>query len=157
VTTARLAARAARLEAGMSAAVTRVTAALPMIGAAEAAAALETAVPVTMKGQGPAWFLEELAAHMSAHPDALSSGSSLCPLVLLRLAHVLHEAGYPVVRPGCAHCGRIRADLRQLREEGRVCSSCASRSRKNGACGRCGATRVLIVARRPARRWPAGR
>jgi hypothetical protein len=52
VTTARLAARAARLEA-----------ALPVIGAQEAAAALETAVPVTMKGQGPAWFLEELAAH----------------------------------------------------------------------------------------------
>jgi hypothetical protein len=45
-----LAARAVRLEAGMSAAVTRVTAALPMIGAEEAAAALETAVPITMKG-----------------------------------------------------------------------------------------------------------
>jgi hypothetical protein len=53
VTTARLAARAARLEAAISAAVTRATAALPMIGAEEAAAALETAVPITMKGQGP--------------------------------------------------------------------------------------------------------
>jgi hypothetical protein len=140
VTTARLAARAARLETAMNDAITQVTAALPMIGAEEAKAALETAVPITMKGQGPARFLEELAAHMTAHPDALTSGSSLCPLVLLRLASVLHEAGYPVVRPGCAHCGKATVGLRQLREEGRVCSSCASRSRKNGACGRCGAT-----------------
>lgn len=53
-----------------------------------------------MKGQGPAWFLEELAAHMTAHPDALTSGSSLCPLVLLRLASVLHEARHQVIRPG---------------------------------------------------------
>ena len=133
----------------MNAAVTRVTAALPAISAEEAAAALEAAVPVTMKGQGPAWFLEELAAHMTAHPDALTSGSSLCPLVLLRLARVLHEAGHQVIRPGCAHCGKVTADLRQLREEGRICSSCDSRSRKNGTCGRCGAAGVLIVARRP--------
>jgi hypothetical protein len=115
VTTARVAARAARLEAAMSAAVTQVTAALPMIGAEEAAAALEAAVPVTTKGQGPAWFLEELAAHITAHPDALTSGSSLCPLVLLRLARVLHEAGYLVVRPGWRTAGRSPT----------VCGSCA--------------------------------
>jgi hypothetical protein len=133
----------------MKDAVAQVTAALPMIGTQEARAALEAAVPMTMKGQGPAWFLEELAAHMTAHPDALTSGSSLCPLVLLRLVSVLHEAGHQVIRPGCAHCGKITAGLRQLREEGRVCSSCASRSRKNGTCGRCGAAGVLIIARRP--------
>jgi hypothetical protein len=138
VTTAQVAARAARLEA-----------ALPSIGAEEAAAAMEAAVPVTMKGQGPAWFLEELAAHMTAHPDALTSGSSLCPLALLRLARVLHEAGHQVTRPGCAHCGKVTTDLRQLREEGRICSSCDSRSRKNGTCSRCGATGVVITARRP--------
>jgi ribosomal protein L40E len=86
---------------------------------------------------------------MAAHPDALTSGSSLCPPVLLRLAHVLHEAGHPVVRPGCARCGTIRTDLRQLREEGRICSSCDARSRKDGTCGRCGATGVQIMARRP--------
>ena len=131
----------------MNAAVTQVTAALPAIGAEEATAALEAAVPITVKG--PARFLEELGAHMAAHPDALTSGSSLCPTVLLRLTHVLREAGHPVVRPGCACCGRIRADLRQLSEEGRICSSCDSRSRKNGTCGRCGAAGVQIVARRP--------
>ena len=148
MTTARLTARAARLEAAMNAAVTQVTAALPALDAEDATAALETAVPVTMKGKGPARFLEELAAHMTAHPDALTSGSSLCPLVLLRLARVLHDAGHQVTRPGCAHCGKITVDLRQLREKGRICSSCDSRSRR-GTCGRCGATGVQIVARRP--------
>ena len=102
-----------------------------------------------MKGQGPAWFLEELAAHMTAHPDALTSGSCICPLVLLRLARVLHEAGHQVIRPGCAHCGKVTADLRQLREEGRIAAGCDSRSRKNGTCSRCGAAGVLIIARRP--------
>jgi hypothetical protein len=131
----------------MDAAVAQVTAALPAIGNGEATALLEAAAPITVKC--PARFLEELAAHVAAHPDALASGSSLCPPVLLRLTHVLYEAGYPVVRPGCAHCGRIRTDLRQLREEGRICSSCDSRSRKNGTCGRCGAAGVQIVARRP--------
>jgi len=131
----------------MDAAVIQVTTALPAIGAEDATAALETAVPITVKG--PARFLEELAAHMAAYPDALTSGSSLCPPVLLRLAHVLHEAGHPVVRPGCARCGVIRTDLRQLREEGRICGPCDARLRKNGTCGRCGATGVQIVARRP--------
>jgi ribosomal protein L40E len=143
---ARLAAQAARLDAAMRAAVIQVTAALPAIRAWEASAALEAAVPITVKGS--ARFLEELAAHMDEHPDALTSGSSASPLVLLRLASVLHEAGHPVVRPGCARCGVIRTDLRQLRDEGRICGPCDARSRKNGTCGRCGATEVLIVARR---------
>lgn len=77
-----------------------MTAALPAIGAEEATAALDAAVPATTKGKGPAWFLEELAAHMTAHPDALTSGSSLCPPALLRLAHVLHGAGWQVTRTG---------------------------------------------------------
>jgi len=140
---ARLARQAARLEAAMDAALGQVTAALPMIGAEEATAVLEAAVPITVKD--PARFLEELAAH----PDGLTSGDSRCPPVLLRLTHLLHEAAYPVVRPGCARCGAIRTDLRQLREEGRICGSCDARSRKNGTCGRCGATGVQIVAKRP--------
>jgi ribosomal protein L40E len=146
-TAARLARQQARLEAAMDAAVDQVRTALPAIGDGEATALLEAAVPITVKG--PARFLEELAAHMASHPDALTSGSSLCPPVLLRLAHALDEAGHPVIRPGCAYCGRIAADLRQLREEGRICSTCDSRSRKDGTCGRCGAAGVQIVARRP--------
>jgi hypothetical protein len=151
VTTARAAARAARLEAAINAAVAQVAGALPAIGAEEAKASLGAAVPATMKGKGPARCLEELAAHMTAHPDALTSGSSLCPAALLRLAHVLHGAGHLVTRPGCAHCGKITADLRALREEGRICSSCDSRSRR-GTCSRCGATGVQIDHRQAARR-----
>src|SRR5258706_263689 len=114
--------------------------------AGEATAILEAAVPITVKG--PARFLEEVAAHLAAHPDALASGGSHCPPVVLRLAHVLHDAGYPVVRPGCARCGTIRDDLRQLRAEGRICGTCDARSRK-GTCARCGATETTIAARRP--------
>ena len=68
--------------------------------------------------RGPARFLEELAGHMAAHPGALTSGDTHCPPVLLRLAHVLHDAGHPVVRPGCARCGKISRDLRQLAARG---------------------------------------
>ena len=99
---ARLAAQAARMEAATNAAVGQVTKALPALSTTDATAALETAVPIPVRGA--ARFLEELAEHMATHFDALTSGSSLCPPVLLRLAEVLHEAGHPVVRPGCAHC-----------------------------------------------------
>ncbi|WP_405958145.1 XRE family transcriptional regulator [Streptomyces phaeochromogenes] len=131
----------------MGAAVAQVMAVMPAVGEEEATAVLEAAVPMTIKG--PDQFLEELAEHMAAQPDALTSGDSRCPPVLLRLAHVLHEAGHQVVRPGCAHCGTVRTDLRQLRAEGRICGTCDRRSRKNGTCGRCGATGVNIVAKRP--------
>jgi hypothetical protein len=40
---------------------------------------------------------------MAAHPDPLTSGDSRCPPVLLRLTHVLHDPGHPVIRPGCAY------------------------------------------------------
>src|SRR5262249_55147107 len=86
---ARLARQQERLEGAMKAAAAEVTAALPAMGAEEVTALLEAAVPITVKG--PARFLEELAGHMASHPGALPSGSSLCPPVLLRLAHVLHD------------------------------------------------------------------
>src|SRR5262245_55023064 len=102
----------------MTAAVNQLTAALPTLNTGEATAALEAAVPITVKG--PARFLEELAGHIADHPDALTSGDSRCPPVLLRLAQVLHGAGHPVVRPGCARCGKVMTGLRQLRPEGRI-------------------------------------
>lgn len=86
---ARRARQAARLEAAMNAAVDQVTTALPKLGPQEATVALETAVPITVKG--PARFLEELAAHMAAHPDALTSGDSLCPPVLLRQSRAVSD------------------------------------------------------------------
>jgi hypothetical protein len=54
-------------------------------GRAEPALVLEAAVPITVKG--PARFLEELAGHMAAHPDALTSGDTRGPPVLPRLTH----------------------------------------------------------------------
>ncbi len=143
---ARLARQAARLEAATTAAVTQLTAALPVLSTEEATAALEAAVPIAVRG--PARFLEELAGHMAANPGALTSGDTRCPQVLLRLTHVLHDAGHPVVRPGCARCGKIRPDLRQRRPEGRICGTCDAQSRKE-TCARCGATETKIVAKRP--------
>jgi hypothetical protein len=133
------------MDAAMSAAITQLTAALPALSTDEARAALEAAVPVPVRGA--ARFLEELAGHMAAHPDALTSGDTHCPPVLLRLTHILHDAGHPVTRPGCARCGKIHIDLRQLRPEGRICGPCDARSR-SGTCARCGATETRIVARR---------
>ena len=98
--------------------------------------------------RGAARFLEELTGHMDTHPDALTSGDSRCPPVLLRLTHVLHDAGHPVVRPGCAHCGKTGhqpsaasargPDLRHLRRA----------SRRRRTCARCGRTTARIAARR---------
>ena len=144
-TAARLARQAERLESAMTAAAARLTTALPALSSGDAIALLAAVVPGV---RGPARYLEELAGHLAAHPDALTSGSTRCPMMLLRLAAVLHDAGYPVVRPGCAHCGKIRADLRQWRPEGRVCGTCDKRSRK-GTCARCGAAGATIEAKRP--------
>jgi hypothetical protein len=123
-TAARLARQAERLDTAISAATAQVTSALPGLSADEARAALEVVVPLTMKGQGPARFLEELVAHMAENPEALISGDPRCSLVLIRLTHVLHDAGQPVVRPGCARCGKIHLDLRHGRPEGRICGRC---------------------------------
>jgi hypothetical protein len=129
---ARLARQAARLESALTAAAAQLTMALPVLGTGDATAVLEAVVP---RVRCPAQYLEELAGHMAAHPGALTSGETRCPLMVLRLIHVLHDAGHPVVRPGCAHCGKVRADLGQWRPEGRVCGTCDKRSRK-GTCAR---------------------
>jgi hypothetical protein len=47
---------------------------------------VQSAVPVTVRG--PARFLEELAAHLAAHPDALTSGSSAAVLADFLGIHV---------------------------------------------------------------------
>ncbi len=133
------------MDAAMSSAITHLTAAVPALDADTAKAALEAAVPIPVRGA--ARFLEELTGHMDTHPDALTSGDSRCPPLLLRLTHVLHDAGHPVVRPGCAHCGKTVTNLRQLRPEGRICGTCDARSR-SATCARCGRTDTRIAARR---------
>ncbi len=145
-TAARLARQAERLEAAMAAAIAQLTTVLPALNTGETQAVLEAAVPIPVRG--PARILEELAAHLASHPDALTSGDTCCPPVVLRLAHVLHDAGHPVVRPGCASCGKVMIVLRQIRPEGRICGPCDARSRR-ARCARCGRDQTRIVARRP--------
>lgn len=61
--------------------------ALPTLLAADIPGVLEKAR--ADKGIG----LRSLAAHLTEHPDALSSGSSRCPVVVIRLAYVLQTPG----------------------------------------------------------------
>jgi hypothetical protein len=123
------------MDAAVNSAITHLLAAVPMLDAKEASSALDVAVPINVRGA--ARFLEELVTHLSTHPDAMGSGDSRCPPVLIRLTHVLHDNGHQVIRPGCAHCGKTVTELRQLRAEGRICGPCDSRSRL-AVCSRCG-------------------
>jgi hypothetical protein len=143
---ARLARQAARMDAAMTAAISQITAVLPEMSVQDATDALDSAVPTTVRGA--ARFLEELAGHMAARPEALTSGESHGPPALIRLTYVLHSAGQPVVRPGCARCGKIHLDLRHSRPEGRICGTCDARDR-TGTCARCGTAETKIVAKRP--------
>jgi hypothetical protein len=134
------------MNAATEMATAQMIVALPDLSHDGALAALTAAVPIP--GRGVVRIVEELGAHLAAHPDALTSGDSRCPRVLLRLVRVLGETGYPVTRPGCAQCGTIRDDLSDFRSEGRVCGVCAARSRPRKSCARCGRTDTRIAARR---------
>jgi hypothetical protein len=91
--------------------------------------------------------LNELAAHLATHPDALTSGDPRCPRVVVRLAHALLAAGHTaVVRPGCAGCGKVR-DLPRSSSAGRLCQMCAVRANL-ATCARCGREDTRIAARR---------
>ncbi len=86
--------------------------------------------------------LSHLHHHLEARPDALVSGSSEVPLVVLRLIAVLGEAGFEgVVAPSCTDCGRVKY-LSLHVEGGRVCRRCGEH-RGGKACGRCGARRPV--------------
>lgn len=90
-----------------------------------------------------------LLEHLRCHPDALSSGSSVAPLSLIRLAHALAAAGAEeVVLPGCAACGKVTADLRSWPSSGLVCQSCYKDACRQ-PCAVCG-TLSRVAARGPA-------
>jgi hypothetical protein len=93
-------------------------------------------------------ILLNLARHLTAHPDALSSGDPRCQPALVRLTHLLHEAGHRgVVRPGCASCGKITTDMPSHGPRGRRCQVCTFKDRLR-VCARCGHHNVRIAARR---------
>ena len=91
--------------------------------------------------------LNELASHLAACPDALTSGDPRCPRVVVRLAHALHAMGHTaVVRPGCAGCRKV-GDLPRSGPAGRLCPMCAVRANL-ATCARCGREATRIAARR---------
>lgn len=91
--------------------------------------------------------LGHLAEHLACHPDALISGDPRCPVVLIRLTHALYDAGQPVVRPGCAGCGKVTLNLAQCGSGGLLCQMCRVRTRLS-TCARCGREDTRIAARR---------
>lgn len=78
-------------------------------------------------------------------PKATTEAVGDFPLAWVRLAHLLHTGGYPVVLPVCVGCGTPTTNLRPG-PQGRVCPRCAPR-RAPKTCARCGRT-ALIMARR---------
>jgi hypothetical protein len=90
--------------------------------------------------------LREVTEYLRTHPDALRSGSPDCPIGLVRLVHVLHEAGHnEVTRPACTVCGRVRVDLCWIGTAGRICRRCHDRTRHDRACAGCGATTTVTA------------
>lgn len=78
-------------------------------------------------------------------PDATTSAVGDFPLAWVRLAHRLHDAGFPVALPVCSGCGLLTTELRPA-PKGRACPRCAPK-REPKTCARCGRN-ALIMARR---------
>jgi len=92
--------------------------------------------------------LRNLAQHLAKHPGALTSGDPRCPAVVIRVAHALHDAGYPaVVRPGCAGCGKVTIGLARSGLDGRLCTRRATKAEPRKPCARCGRTRPVSARR----------
>src|SRR5664280_414887 len=91
--------------------------------------------------------LRVLDEHLGDHPDALTSGDTNCPAVVVRLVRGLRDAGHRgVVLPGCSTCGRTGVPLPRFGPGGRVCQACGVKNSKK-ECRRCGRT-ARIFARR---------
>lgn len=139
----RAARRAEAHESALAVVTRRVSATLPQLTEEEVLVHLATARAAT------GIPLRELADHLTGQPEALTSGDSRCPVALIRLAHVLHDAGFTaVVRPVCSDCNRPAINLRNAESGGRVCPRCAARANR-GECARCGRSNIRIAARRP--------
>lgn len=103
---------------------------------------------VARAAQGPA--LRQLAGHLAAHPDALTSGSSTASLAVQTLAALLAAAGHDAVRrPACLRCGACKL-LRNRVDGGRVCDRCAYLTRQ-ARCADCGRERPVFTRDEQAR------
>ncbi|OEJ21828.1 hypothetical protein AR457_41130 [Streptomyces agglomeratus] len=85
---------------------------------------------------------------MADHPNALSAPIPRCPKTLVRLAHLLDEAGfgYAVTRPRCVRCGRTDPLPLRASPQGRCCGWCASKARIK-ICGRCKQAGLIVTHR----------
>jgi hypothetical protein len=89
--------------------------------------------------------LQGALEHLRSHPDALQSGSSNAPNVVIKLAHALHERGITgVVVPGCAVCGRVVREMRRADGVGAVCQVCYLDSKRR-ECAVCGEIGRIVV------------
>jgi len=86
--------------------------------------------------------LAMLHRHLSAHPDALTSGDSDCPTVFGRLVRSLTQQGYSVTPLRCHGCGRGGLTLNCHVTGGRLCGTCANSYRAR-PCSRCGRVRTV--------------
>ena len=112
--------------------------AVPGIGVDEARS-------LALEAAGGSHGLATLQWHLQNHRNALGSGDSDAPRVVLRLIKLLDHTGYDnVVVPACADCGAVERALLTPVQGGRVCRRCA-RLRAE-ACSRC--KRVAAVYRR---------
>src|SRR5450759_5102842 len=75
--------------------------------------------------------LRVIDEHLGDHPDALTSGDTNCPAVVVRLVRGLRDAGHRgVVLPGCSTCGRTGVPLPRFGPGGRVCQACGVKNSK---------------------------
>jgi hypothetical protein len=89
--------------------------------------------------------LRRLDAHLTAEPDALTSGSATVPPSMFRLLVLLERAGHSVTVPSCPGCGQRRAQLPGSSGSGRICQSCAAKQRAR-SCARCGRTAAVAAS-----------
>ena len=112
--------------------------AVPGIGVDEARS-------LAIEAAGGSHGLATLQWHLQNHRNALGSGDSDAPRVVLRLIKLLDHTGYDnVVVPACVDCGAVERALLTPVQGGRVCRRCA-RLRAE-VCSRC--KRVAAVYRR---------
>jgi hypothetical protein len=96
---------------------------------------------------------QQLRDHLATHPDALTSGNSDGPAVLMRLLDALAPMHPQVERVRCVTCGETRRLRRQARG-GRVCGRCHAADSVE-QCVRCGEA-ARICCRDEAGGVPAG-
>jgi hypothetical protein len=100
----------------------------------------EAALGLVSSAVASAQACRALTAHLRAYPDALSSGSSDVPFVVVKLVDVAVNAGIDGVNGlRCVGCAKPQHDMRVLTPAGRMCFNCYQHRRPE-PCASCGRT-----------------